>query len=189
MEKLILDPSQDPQAFEAAYHTRTADWDKIFANYDAAVDWPSAEFWPELLQQYPDAKVILTVREPNDWYTSVGKTIKEWPMDPTITWPDRMLKTRAMARVIVKEGALKAYEDKDTMISKFLENIDRVKEMVPRDQLLIFQPSDGWEPLCRFLNITTPDTEFPRCNRGEDFLDRLRWVRESIETGRYLAAM
>ncbi|KAK0763959.1 hypothetical protein N5P37_003350 [Trichoderma harzianum] len=189
MEKLILDPSQDPEAFEAAYHTRTADWDKIFANYDAAVDWPSAEFWPELLKQYPDAKVILTVRDPNDWYASVGKTIKEWPMDSTIRWPERMLKTRAMARVIVKEGALKDYTDKNLMISKFKENIERAKATVPDNQLLIFRPSEGWGPLCRFLGIPEPEAEFPRCNRREDFVDRLRWVRESLENGKFLSAM
>ncbi|KAK2608975.1 hypothetical protein QQS21_002455 [Conoideocrella luteorostrata] len=189
MEKLILDPSQEPGAFEAAYQTRAADWDKIFANYDAAVDWPSAEFWPELARQYPDAKVILTVRDPNDWYASVGKTIREWPMDSTLKWPDHMLKTRAMARVIVKDGALKDYADKDAMISKFMENVTNTKKMIPTDQLLIFRPSDGWSPLCKFLNISPPDIEFPQCNRGGDFADRLRWVKESIDTGRCLSAM
>jgi hypothetical protein len=189
MEKLLLDPSQDPKAFEAAYSHRTADWDKVFANYDAAVDWPAAEFWPELMTQYPSAKVILTVRDPNDWYDSVGKTIKEWPMDAAFEWPKRMMETRAMARILVKEGALKDYANKDVMISKFMDNIARVEEAVPKERLLIFRPSDGWDPLCRFLDTTPPDIEFPQCNRRGDFADRLRWVKESIESGTYLAAM
>lgn len=110
-------------------------------------------------------------------------------MDNTITWPDHMLTTRAMARVIVKEGALKDYADKETMISKFMEYTDRAKNTVPADQLLIFQLSQGWGLLCKFLDIPTPDLEFPKSNCREDFLNKLRWVRQSIETGKYLSAM
>lgn len=189
MEKVLLDPTQDPDDFARAYRDRHADWDKVFEGYDAAVDWPSAEFWPELVEKYPDAKVILTVRDHEDWYMSVGKTIKEWPMDPAIQWPERMLKTRNMARIIVKEGALSGYSDKDTMISKFIHNTTRVKTAIPEDRLLVFHPGDGWGPLCKFLGKNEPDTAFPHCNRSGDFVDRLHWVKESIESGKNLAAM
>ncbi|POR31511.1 Uncharacterized protein TPAR_08271 [Tolypocladium paradoxum] len=189
MEKVLLDPTQDPSAFAQAYRTRTADWDSIFENYDAAVDWPAADFWPELIHKYPGAKVILTVRDPEEWYASVARTIKEWPMDPNVQWPERMLKTRAMARTIVREGVLTDFADKEAMISKFKENTERVKQLVPRERLLIFQVRDGWGPLCRFLGATPPDTQFPQCNRGGDFVKRLLWVKKSIDSGRNLAAM
>ena len=189
MEKVLLDPDQDPDEFAKAYQERTADWDKVFEGYDAAVDWPAAEFWPELVEKYPDAKVILTVRDPEDWYRSVGKTIKEWPMDPALQWPERMLKTRNMARIIVKEGALREYSDKDAMISKFLDNNLSVKAAIAEERLLVFHPGDGWAPLCKFLGQSPPETEFPHCNRGGDFVGRLNWVRESIESGRNLSAM
>lgn len=189
MEKLLLDPTQDPAAFVRAYQTRTANWDSIFENYDAAVDWPAAEFWPELVQEYPDAKVILTVRDPEDWYESVAKTINEWPMDPNIRWPRRMLKARAMARAIVKEGVLRDFSNKEAMISKFTDNIEYVKKLVPPERLLIFHVDDGWGPLCRFLGSTPPNTQFPRCNRGDDFVKRLLWLKDSIESGTNLAAM
>ncbi|KND87473.1 hypothetical protein TOPH_07916 [Tolypocladium ophioglossoides CBS 100239] len=189
MEKVLLDPTQDPSAFVKASQTRTANWDRIFENYVAAVDWPAAEFWSELVQKYPDAKVILTIRDPEDWYASVANTINEWPMDPNIKWPMRMLKTRAMARAIVKEGVLRDFSDKEAMIAKFNDNIERVKQLVPQDRLLIFHVGDGWGPLCRFLKATPPDTQFPRCNRGSDFVKRLLWVKKAIESGRNLAAM
>lgn len=189
MEKVLLDPNQDPDQFARAYQNRSADWDKVFENYDACVDWPSAEFWPELVEKYPDAKVILTVRDPEDWYRSVGRTIKEWPMDPSLQWPERMLKTRNMARIIVKEGALGDYSDKATMISKFIQNTARVEAAIAKEHLLVFHPGDGWGPLCKFLGKEMPETEFPHCNRGEDFVDRLTWVKESIENGKYLSAM
>src|ERR1700741_4808553 len=48
----------------------TPDWPAIYGEYQAAVDWPTASFWRELAVAYPDAKIILTERDPQDWYES-----------------------------------------------------------------------------------------------------------------------
>jgi hypothetical protein len=181
MESMLLDPAQKPELFAQAYHSRTCDWDRALSGYDAAVDWPCAEFWEELATEYPDAKIILTVRDPEAWYASVGKTIQNWPMCPELEWPQHMLSGRAMARTIVREGVLQNFHDKDAMIKQFVEHIERVKRTIPADRLLVFNATDGWEPLCRFLGKDMPTTvPYPHSNRGQNFEARLLWVREHV---------
>ena len=85
---MILDPKQDPLVFENAYaHKTTPDWEKVFEDYDAAVDWPAAAFWKDLLQQYPDTKVILTTIDSEQWYTYVSKPIQIGPW--VLEWSGR----------------------------------------------------------------------------------------------------
>ena len=52
-----------------------ADWDRIFSGYSATVDNPGCNYWKELAAHYPDAKVILTVRDASDWFESTSETI------------------------------------------------------------------------------------------------------------------
>lgn len=86
---MVLDPEQDPSVSENAYaHKSMPNWDKVFENYDAAVNWPAAAFWEDLLRQYADSKVILTVRDPEQWYPSVSKTIRDWHMSTGVIWPE-----------------------------------------------------------------------------------------------------
>ncbi|KAF7587104.1 hypothetical protein BBP40_007710 [Aspergillus hancockii] len=154
MEKMILDSTQDPTVFTEAYRSKSMNvpwetkWDSIFRNYDASVDWPAAVFWDNLVEQYPKAKVLLTVRDAEEWYASVGKTIYNWPMTEGAVWPDQMQKARAMARIVVKEGELQHYKDKEAMVEQFNQHIDHVKQVVPPVQLLVYNATQGWEPLC-----------------------------------------
>src|SRR6185369_3613405 len=50
-----------------------AGWDTLFAGYRSCVDWPSAYYWRELIQVYPNAKVLLTYRSPESWWESFEK--------------------------------------------------------------------------------------------------------------------
>ena len=78
MKVFMQDPNQKPEDFtHAYYHRDQADWDRIYKDYTAAVDWPSVTFYKDLLKKYPDAKVILTVRDADSWYNSVKNTIFE----------------------------------------------------------------------------------------------------------------
>ncbi|PLB49959.1 hypothetical protein P170DRAFT_354998 [Aspergillus steynii IBT 23096] len=182
MEKMLLDDTQDPALFQEAYQSNSKpDWDHMFRGYDAAVDWPAAAFWEDLMKQYPDAKVILTVRDPELWYKSVGNTIQDWPMEDSSAWPDKMMRSRKMARAIVKEGELKLYADKQAMIEQFKQHIAYVCATVPRDRLLVFEPSQGWEPICNFLGVDPPPgVPYPHLNKGTLFKERLIQVRDKL---------
>ena len=44
-----------------------------------------------------------------------------------------------------------------------------VRATIPVERLLVFSPTDGWEPLCRFLDVPIPAGDFPRSNAREEF--------------------
>ena len=71
----VLDYPERLPLWEAAAAGSAVDWDEVFAGYESSVDWPGAAFWRELTAYYSDAKVILTVRDPERWYDSVRETI------------------------------------------------------------------------------------------------------------------
>ena len=48
--------------WQAASDDKPVDWERLFAGYRAAVDWPVAAFWPELASHYPEAKTHLAER-------------------------------------------------------------------------------------------------------------------------------
>ena len=60
-------------------------------------------------------------------------------------------------------------EDKDHVIGIYLEHNKAVKDSVPADQLLVFESSQGWAPLCTFLDAPLPAEPYPRVNTTEDF--------------------
>jgi len=74
MEEVLKDPGQAAQ-WAAAAEGEAVDWDAVFDGYRSTVDWPTTRFWREVVDHYPDAKVILTVRDPDRWYESISKTI------------------------------------------------------------------------------------------------------------------
>ncbi|KAL4900804.1 hypothetical protein BDW74DRAFT_182393 [Aspergillus multicolor] len=188
---MFLDESQDPNLFVKAYQSSPrgegVDWDHMFRGYDATTDWPAAAFWEPLLKAYPSAKVILTVRDPESWYASVGKTIHDLPVneDGDFKWPERIMATWNMARTIVKDGELKLYDDKQATLEQYTAHISRVREVVHEDQLLVFEASQGWEPLCTFLGADVPEgIPYPHVNQGTLFQDWGLKLREMITEGK-----
>jgi hypothetical protein len=73
-EDLFKHP-EDVELWEAAARGKSVDWNKILRGYRATTDWPACLFREELMQRYPDAKVILTLRDPNRWYESTYNTL------------------------------------------------------------------------------------------------------------------
>lgn len=150
------------------------DWDALFTGYRATVDWPSASFWRELRAVYPEAKVILTLRDSQQWYTSVMNTI--WKFSSQATGDSRtQLDEAAMERSmmgdeIIWQGVFGGrMEDRDHVIECYERHNQEVIDTVPADKLLVYRPGDGWEPLCGFLQKTVPNTDYPKVNSTEDF--------------------
>ncbi len=71
----VRDHPQQLPYWQAAARGDPPDWDEVFADYRACVDWSSARFWREIATHYPDAKVLLTLRDPDRWFDSVHATI------------------------------------------------------------------------------------------------------------------
>ena len=150
------------------------DWDALYTGYRATVDWPSASFWRELRAVYPEAKVILTLRDSQQWYTSVMNTI--WKFSSQATGDSRtQLDEAAMERSmmgdeIIWQGVFGGrMKDRDHVIECYERHNQEVIDTVPADKLLVYRPGDGWEPLCGFLQKTVPNTDYPKVNSTEDF--------------------
>ena len=131
-------------------------------------------FWGELLDHYPDAKVILTVRDPECWYQSVASTIYPVFMRPLETDDPAMAVQRKMALKLIFNnrftGALKI----EYMLALYERYNEEVKQAVPSEGLLLYEIAEGWEPLCRFLDRAIPDGPFPRVNSTDEFRGRFK---------------
>jgi hypothetical protein len=144
------------------------DWDALFQGYRSAVDWPVCRFYRELAEHYPDAKVILTVRDPGKWFRSAWDTIFPVITSPA---PDPIAQAQAvMARKIIAEQTFGGrLDDREHAIAVFHRHIEEVRKTIPPERLLAYELREGWEPLCRFLGRPVPDEPFPKVNTTEDF--------------------
>ncbi len=137
-------------------------WENLFAGYNACVDWPSAHYWRELIDVYPDAKVVLTYRSPGSWWESFEKTIVRGIAQST----DLASLGIALIRDQVFGGKP---GDRAHAIALYESNVAAVKSTVPASRLLVHNLGDGWEPLCRHLGVPIPAQPYPSRNSTSDF--------------------
>jgi hypothetical protein len=153
------------------------DWGAIFGDAQSTVDWPSARYYRDLMEVYPDAKILLSVREAEGWVRSMRETV--WGifhgnslmrhMSDARTTVDPLWRRyiALMGRMNWDEqiGALAGDTADDTAFAQIMERWnDEVRETVPSERLLVWDPRDGWEPLCRFLEVDVPADPLPRVN-------------------------
>jgi hypothetical protein len=180
MSECFKHPSHAP-LWEDAVAGRPADWDAIFDGYQATVDWPGCSFYKELMEVYPDAKVLLSVRDPDGWYGSTLTTIYRVPKSLLLFLLKLILPhTRNLYRMVnasVWDGAFGGrFEDREHAIGVYERHNEDVKRHVPPDRLLVYDVKQGWEPLCHFLNVPVPqDRPFPHLNDAAQIQRLLRW--------------
>ena len=150
-------PPQLP-AWEAAARGEPIDWDSAFSGYRSQVDWPGARYSRELAAYYPDAKVILTVRDADEWFDSVQATIVPF-MAGRSTYDNAHLNAVAnMAYRLVVAGIFNdRLSDRDYATALFKAHIAEVEATIPASRLLVFNVEQGWEPLCAFLGCPVPN--------------------------------
>jgi len=141
-----------------------ADWDSIFADYQSACDYPSCSFWREQLEYYPGAKVILTTRSAESWFDSVHKTI----MAPDTTAWLESGPMQEFFELCMWKDYKEHINDREWMVAYFTSREKEIKAAIPVDKLLVFDVKEGWKPLCDFLGVDIPDTDFPRVNSREE---------------------
>lgn len=149
------------------------DWPGLFGGYRASVDWPSCNFWELQLDVFPEAKVILSERDPERWYDSVMNTIYPSSLRARESGDPAMQAWVEMAFELIWDGTFHGrIEDREHAIEVYLAHNDYVKKQAPPDRLLVFEPSQGWEPLCAFLGCAVPEEPYPRVNTTEEFQAR-----------------
>ena len=134
-------------------------WQAIFGSYESCVDFPACVFYADLLEVYPDAKVLLTVRDPERSYDRVRDTIfklstaSDSPLPPVL---------REAFATIVWDGLFGGrFEDRDHAVAVFRRWPDEVSTRVPAERLLVWDVEEGWESLSRFLGVAVPEEPFP----------------------------
>jgi len=145
-----------------------ADWNAIFQDFHAAVDYPTARFWRELAAAYPHARIIHTVRDPDRWFESTQETIFA-PRSFAVEPPGPVKPFFET----VTEGMREHLHDREFMIGHFKRHTEEVLATIPPERLLVYRVAEGWEPLCRFLGVPVPNTPFPSENSREEFKARV----------------
>jgi hypothetical protein len=144
-------------------------WEDVFAAYTATVDWPACRYWRELAERYPEARVLLSVRDADAWYDSVHATIYAFMVQGSMGGDPATAPLQAMARKTVLQRTFDGrFEDRRHAISVYERHNEAVRAAFPEDRLLVFRPGEGWEPLCRFLGVPAPDEPFPHVNSREE---------------------
>ncbi len=156
------------------------EWDSLFAGFGAAVDWPACHFWRELAAHYPDAKVMLTVRDPERWYQSVRNTIYRAMTGPIADDDTNRRERMGMANKIILEQTFDGrFEDRAHAIDVYQRHNEAVRRDVPAERLLVHEVAQGWDPLCRFLGLPVPDEPFPQLNTTAEFRARFNESQDS----------
>ena len=174
----------------------SSDWERVFAGYDSAVDFPASIYWRELAEAYPDAKVILTVRDPHRWHASVGTMARPDSATGKGGFPDLEQMPERMRKIFevmpLMDGAaqgmlgadfsLGSRMDEEKAVEIFERHVENVRSALPSDRLLVFQASDGWGPLCEFLGVEAPaDEPYPHLNDAETLKRMFATLLESDE--------
>lgn len=154
--------------------------DAILDGKQSTVDWPASYHYRHLMEIYPEAKVLLSVRDGDAWVRSMRQTI--WGViygDGLIrhmsdAWRSVDPRWEAYMELMTEMWRLRELiHDAETTGEEMSAGMERYNEevikTVPSDRLLVWSPGDGWEPLCEFLEVPVPEAEFPRVNDTQHF--------------------
>jgi hypothetical protein len=159
---------------------KPVDWDSVFEGYEASVDFPSSAYYRELAEAYPDAKVVLTVRSPESWYTSARATIYEIGLvfpNWLRLFPHIRRFRQSIATLIWENIFDGKFEDEAHARMVFERHNDEVQKAIPEERLLVMEAREGWAPLCAFLGKEKPDEPFPYVNDTPQFLRQIRFIK------------
>jgi hypothetical protein len=185
MKELLVNPDK-LHYWQTLAETGDTDWESLYQGYDATVDFPGYPWYKAHMKKYPDAKVILTVRDFEAWYKSVDSTVfRAGPQTPgeKIKMMGKLLAS-ARARKVVKcikffkktffANELQGqFQDKAFAKKAWEDHIADVKATVPKDKLLVYDVRDGWGPLCKFMGVPEPSEPLPHLNKKENFKEML----------------
>ena len=168
MEEVLKDPGRAIPLWNAAL-AGNPDWEQLFAGYDAAVDWPTAAFWPELAAAYPAAKVVLTTRAAESWCQSYSETIAKFMSEAHKTPPEFRPWFDMAFGVVDKSG----FAGKTTPPTSPRPSRPRSPRSKPPSRPSVFWSSrsrTAGSPLCRFLDQAGPRHPVPADQRQGGFL-------------------
>lgn len=179
MREVIEHPEQ-VAGWAAKARGEPVDLAELLEGYVASCDWPSAAYYAELAERFPEAKVVLTRRAFDKWYESAYETIYQLSVmatTPPVSW---MMKVNPRMRgfpemvddsVWGERGVFGGrFEDREHVRRVYEQWNETVLRTIPAERLLVWAPSDGWEPLCRFLGVPVPSEPIPHRNERREMI-------------------
>lgn len=163
MRELMKDREHE-RLWRAVTAGAAPDWDLLLGGYNSCMDWPSAYYWPLLVKAFPQARVILTWRTADSWWTSFEKTLL-----PHILSYEESGVSPKNEELIGPRVFHDRPEDRKHCMAVYEANVAAVKEQVAEDRLLVHGLGDGWEPLCAHLRVPEPDIPYPSSNSTSEF--------------------
>lgn len=160
---------------------------ELLGGYRATVDLPSCLLWRELAECYPQAKVVLTVRDSRRWYRSARATILSQDKEgrtgriAAVGGAGVVAALSELSAAMAARGFRRDLGEAET-IAVFERHNASVVAGVPADRLLVYEVEQGWAPLCEFLGVDLPDAPFPRGNEAAAFQDNVvQAVRDGVD--------
>jgi predicted naringenin-chalcone synthase len=156
------------------------DWHEVLAGFGSTVDWLCARYYPDILDAWPEARVILSVREPEAWYESCNASLHATRglVGSTGVAGSAPAILQAIDSAIWEDVFDGRFRERDYALEVFERHRRQVIERVPADRLLVYDIRDGWAPLCELLDVPEPDTPFPHLNGRSAF-----WSRFGVSPG------
>lgn len=190
MVELLAQPERVTH-WEAAEQGQRVDWDALFEGYRAGVDFPVYRQYRALTRHYPEAKVILTVRDPEAWHKSALESTYSASPPPLrvallalkLPFSARLrslLRALTLARGVWRKDFAGRFEDKAHALKTYHAHLEEVRRVVPKERLLVYDVREGWGPLCTFLGVPVPERPFPHLN------DRVSFARSVQRSARDL---
>ena len=149
------------------------DFGRIFAGFQAAVDFPVSAYWQDVLAAFPSAKVILSHRDAEDWSGSFSQTILPLILDRA-AWPEGRRAWFEMIDEVVIGKALGGRTDREGILAAYRANAEAARALEAEGHVLVFRATDGWKPLCDFLGVEMPDEPYPKTNPRAEFFAAVR---------------
>lgn len=173
------------EALDAKYCAKGArfsrqDWDQLLGNYSAVTDLPVVAFSEDLIEAYPEAKVILVERDIEKWYQSFDEGIIVNVWSPLLRFIAQ-LDSRFMGRLASTSNRWTAgwmdshslREMQEKARPTYRQHYALVESITASERLLRFNLADGWEPLCQFLGKPVPEVQFPRVNESAALQEKI----------------
>jgi len=154
--------AEQKRMWRALVQGAAVEWERLFAGYGSCVDWPSAHYWRELSEFYPEAKVVLTYRTAESWWTSFEQTI--------VRGIQKSEEAESLGLALIRDKIFSGRpDDRAHAMAIYEENVKAVKATLSPQRLLVHNLGDGWEPLCAHLGVPVPAQPYPSRNSANDF--------------------
>jgi hypothetical protein len=197
MFEIIRHPDHVDRWLPAATGQRL-DWGRVLAGYQATQDWPASHFWREQAAAFPEAKVILTVRDPHAWFVSFRTLIgRRAALPDRAEIPEQAAAAMdGMRRLTPVLNTIRQsmfgpewhfgmdMTDEEAAVAAFHRHVTTVTEELDGHRLLVFDVREGWRPLCEFLGVESPDEAFPHLNDSQSMQ---RNIEQTMATGRLVS--